>query len=160
MERNLSGLKGVSMKMKVLFICEHNSARSQMAEAFLNRLGAGSFTAESAGLEPGALNPLAVEVMAELGYDISGNSTDSVFDFFKEGRKYDLVVKVCDPAQSERCPIFPSAKLQLVWAFPDPSRLTGTWEEKLAGTRVIRDLILAKIRCLVEVFALPNADGT
>ena len=79
---------------KVLFVCIHNSARSQMAETFLNDLGEGRFVAESAGLEKGVLNPIVVEAMAELGYDISNNQTDSVFDFFKEGRNYDYVVKV------------------------------------------------------------------
>jgi arsenate reductase (thioredoxin) len=135
---------------KVLFICIHNSARSQMAEAFLNRLGAGKFIAESAGLEKGSLNPFAVQVMAEIGYDISKNSVDSVFDFFTEGRKYDYVVKVCDQLNGQRCPIFPSARATLSWNLEDPSSFIGTNEEKLQKTRESRDLIKAKVESFLR----------
>ena len=82
--------------IKVLFVCVKNSARSQMAEAFLNQLGQPDFIAESAGIETGTLNPIVVKVMAEIGYDISNNSVNSVFDFLKQGNQYSLVVKVCD----------------------------------------------------------------
>ena len=130
---------------KVLFVCIHNSARSQMAEAYLNQLGNGIFVAESAGLEAGSLNPFAVEVMAEAGIDISKNSCDSVFDFYKEGRSYFAVVKVCDQINGERCPIFPNTLVSLNWNLEDPSGLDGTYEEKLARTREIRDQIKAKV---------------
>ncbi len=106
---------------RVLFVCVHNSARSQMAEAFLNKLGAGIFEAESAGLEPRPLNPLAVQVMREAGYDISRNPTNSVFQFLKEGRRYELVVKVCDEINGQKCPIFPTTSAVLNWNLADPS---------------------------------------
>ncbi len=138
--------------MKVLFVCLHNSARSQMAMTYLNALGAGAFHAESAGLEPGTLNPLVVDVMAEDGHDISGNPVNSVFDFFKQGRTYDLVVKVCDQSQGQKCPIFPGTRMSLNWDFPDPSAFTGTREEKLQKTRAVRDQIKRRIAAFIEVF--------
>jgi len=133
-------------KLKVLFICVHNSARSQMAEAFLNKYGGNNFIAESAGLEPGTLNPIVVEAMKEDGIDISSNETKSVFDFYKQGRKYVYVVTVCDESNAERCPIFPGVKATLHWSFKDPSALTGSHDEKLAGTRTIRDEIENRVR--------------
>ena len=129
------------MKSKVLFLCIHNSARSQMAEAYLNKLGGDYFAVESAGLEAGKLNPLAVEVMKEEGIDISQNVTNDVFDFFKEGRIYHYVITVCDKEASDRCPIFPGITEKINWSFPDPSSLSGTHEEKLQATRIIRDQI-------------------
>ncbi|MEW6515586.1 MAG: arsenate reductase ArsC [candidate division FCPU426 bacterium] len=132
-------------KIKVLFVCIHNSARSQMAEAWLKHLGGGRCEVESAGLEPGTLNPLVVEAMQEAGIDISGNQTKSVFDFHRRGRKYDYVVTVCDESQSERCPVFPGPAKRLHWSFPDPSRFTGPHEARLQQTRLVRDQIKAKI---------------
>jgi len=134
------------MKKKVLFICIHNGARSQMAEAFLNQICGDVFEARSAGLEPGKLNPVVVEVMQEIGIDISGNPTRSVFDMFKSGKMFAYVITVCDEASAERCPIFPGVTRRLHWSFPDPSAIQGTHEEKLARTRVIRDQIKAKIK--------------
>jgi len=133
-------------KLKVLFICIHNSARSQMAEAFLNKYGSENFTAESAGLEPGTLNPIVVEAMKEVGIDISSNRTKGVFDFFKEGRKYHYVITVCDESNAERCPIFPGVKETIHWSFKDPSALTGSHGDKLADTRAIRNEIEKRIR--------------
>lgn len=138
---------------KVLFVCIHNSARSQMAEAYLNEFGKEGFVAESAGLEKGSLNPYAVKVMAEEGIDISNNTCDSVFDFHKEGRHYDLVVKVCDQINGERCPIFPGAKATLNWNLEDPSSLDGSDEAKLDRTRVIRDQIKDRVKRLIEEYA-------
>ncbi len=138
---------------KVLFVCIHNSARSQMAEAYLNEFGKETFVAESAGLEKGSLNPYAVKVMAEEGIDISNNTCDSVFDFHKEGRHYDLVVKVCDQINGERCPIFPGAKATLNWNLEDPSSLDGSDEAKLDRTRVIRDQIKDRVKRLIEEYA-------
>ena len=133
------------MKQKVLFICVHNSARSQMAEAFLNEICGDYFEAHSAGLEPGRLNPLAVEAMREIGIDISKKQTQSVFDVFKSGELFSYVMTVCDETNAERCPIFPGVARRLHWSFRDPSALRGTHEERLAGTRKIRDEIRARI---------------
>lgn len=138
--------------IKVLFVCIHNSARSQMAEAFLNRLGQGRFVAESAGIEPGKLNPVVVEAMGEIGYDLSRNTTKKAFDFLKEGREFDLVIKVCDQATGQRCPIFPSALLSLQWDFPDPSQFEGSQEEVLGRVRQVRDQIQQRIEELLRVF--------
>jgi arsenate reductase len=137
--------KSIMSKEKVLFVCVHNSARSQMAEALLNRLAGDRFEAESAGLEPGQLNPLAVEVMKEIGIDISGNRTKSAFDLFKEGRLYAYVITVCDETSAEKCPIFPGITQRIHWSFPDPSSFTGTWEERLEKTREVREAIRKKI---------------
>ena len=121
------------MKQRVLFICVHNSARSQMAEAFLGEICGDQFEAHSAGLEPGELNPLAVEAMREIGTDISQRQTQSVFDVFKSGELFSYVITVCDETSAERCPIFPGVAKRLHWSFPDPAALTGTREERLIG---------------------------
>jgi arsenate reductase len=112
-----------------------------MAEAYLKKYGGDSFEVESAGLEPGQLNPLAIEVMMEDGIDISGNPTNDVFEYFKQGRLYNYVISVCDEASAERCPIFPGYSKRLSWSFADPSGFTGTNEEKLEKTRQVRDQI-------------------
>lgn len=135
---------------RVLFVCIHNSARSQMAEAWLNQICGEFFEAQSAGLEPGTLNPLAVEVMQELGIDISNKKTQSVFDVFKRGQLFAYVITVCDEANAERCPIFPGVTKRLHWGFPDPGALVGTNEEKLEKTRSIRDAIRAKVEAWCE----------
>jgi len=116
-----------------------------MAEAFLNTAGGGFFEAESAGLEPGKLNPNVVEVMLETGIDISKNGTQSVFDLFKQGKRYDAVITVCDGASAESCPIFPGIVKRIAWSFPDPSGFTGSKEEILMQTRQVRDEIKEKI---------------
>ena len=133
-------------KKKVLFVCVHNSARSQMAEAFLKQLAGDRFEVESAGLEPGKLNPIVVEVMKEAGIDISQNKTKSVFDFFKQGKQYDYVVTVCDESQSGACPVFPGKGERLHWGFADPSQFKGSWEDKVKQTREVRNQIEAKIK--------------
>ncbi|MEQ1354374.1 MAG: arsenate reductase ArsC [Candidatus Acidiferrum sp.] len=130
---------------KVLFICIHNSARSQMAEAWLNYTCGDFFAAQSAGLEPGSLNPLVVEAMGEVGIDLSKKSTQRVFDVWKSGQIFAYVITVCDETSAERCPIFPGPTTRLHWSFPDPSALTGTPEEKLKRVREIRDEIRQKI---------------
>ena len=130
-------------KKKVLFVCIHNSARSQMAEAFLNQLCGDEFEAHSAGLEPGRLNPVVVEVMREIGIDISGNETKEVFDMIKSGKMFAYVITVCDEANAERCPYFPGASTRLHWSFPDPSSFQDV--EKLARTCEVRDAIKEKI---------------
>src|SRR5256885_6903667 len=133
------------MMKKVLFICIHNSARSPMAEAFLNQICGEQFEAHSAGLEPGKLNPIVVEAMQEIGIDISRNQTKAVFDIYKSGQSFAYVVTVCDETSAERCPIFPGITNRLHWGFPDPSALQATHDKKLARTRQIRDTIKAKL---------------
>ena len=135
-------------KKKVLFVCIHNSARSQMAEAWMNHLCGDRFEAESAGIEPGALNPLAVAVMKEAGIDISHKATRSVFDVLKAGTVFTWVITVCDESAAEACPIFPGPARHVHMGFTDPARVEGTREEKLARVRVIRD----SIRKAVEEF--------
>lgn len=136
-------------KIRVLFVCLHNSARSQMAEAFLNRLAGDSFEAESAGLEPGELNPLAVEAMSEAGIDISMNKTKSVFAMYKEDRLYRYVIAVCDEA-AQTCPIFPGFAKNLHWSFEDPASFTGSHEEKLDKTRRVRDEIKERVEEFIK----------
>lgn len=130
---------------KVLFVCIHNSARSQMAETFLNTFGNGAYIAESAGLEPGKLNPLVIEVMKEEGFDISENKTKSVFEFFKSGKLFNYVITVCDLKNAEKCPVFPGITKRIEWSFADPSAVTGTDDEKLEKVRKIRDEIKNQI---------------
>lgn len=129
------------MITKVLFLCVHNSARSQMAEAYLKKFGGDDFIPDSAGLEAGILNPLAIEVMKEEGIDISNNLTKSAFDYFKQGKFFQYVITVCDGVSAERCPIFPGVNEKIAWDFPDPSKFEGTHEEKLEQTRNVRDRI-------------------
>ena len=141
-------------RKKVLFLCVHNSARSQMAEAYLEKYGGDSFIPDSAGLEPGTLNPLAVRVMKEDGIDISGNQTKDVFDYFKQGEMFHYVVTVCDPAASDRCPVFPGMMKKINWSFSDPSQFKGTEEEKLQQARAVRD----QIREAVQKFIVDYKD--
>ena len=124
---------------KILFVCIHNSARSQMAEAFLKKYGGDHFLVESAGLEPGTLNPNVVAVMQEKGIDLSQKRTQAVFDLFRAGRLYNAVITVCDEASAESCPIFPGRVKRINWSFADPSSFTGTQEEILEKTRQVRD---------------------
>jgi arsenate reductase len=133
------------MKSKVLFVCIHNSGRSQMAEAFAKQKCGEQFEVLSAGFEPGKLNPIVVEAMRERGIDISTNKTKSVFDLFKAGAIFKYVITVCDEASAERCPVFPGITQRLHWSFPDPSAAQGSHAEKLARTREIRDMIEKKI---------------
>ncbi len=132
-------------KKTILFVCIHNSARSQIAEAIINNYHGDRFFAESAGIEAGKLNPFAVEVLKEIGIDISGKSTNDVFDFFKAGKRYNYVVTVCDEANAERCPIFPGAVETIHWSFKDPSSFEGSDAEKLEFMRTIRNEMKAEI---------------
>jgi arsenate reductase len=142
--------KKTDTKQRVLFLCIHNSARSQMAATFLDELAGDRFEVESAGLEPGTLNPLAVAAMHDAGIDISRNSAQSVFDLFKSGRRFDYVISVCDAASAERCPIFPGAHARLNWGFADPSGFTGTDQERLSKTIAVRDEIRARVRQWID----------
>ena len=137
-------------KEKVLVICVHNSARSQMGEEYIRKYGGDIFEVESAGLEPGMLNPLVVEVLKEEGIDITGKKTQSAFDLYKSGKTYDFVITVCSKEAQERCPIYPGTKERLHWPFSDPSSLEGTHEEQLNRTREIREEIKAAVKTFVE----------
>lgn len=117
-----------------------------MAEAWLNHICGEFFNAESAGLEPGTLNPLVVEAMQEAGIDISKKKTQAVFDVFKSGRLFAYVITVCDETSAEKCPIFAGVTQRLHWSFPDPSTLGGSREQKLAEVRKIRDEIRHKVQ--------------
>lgn len=116
-----------------------------MAAALLNQRCGDFFEADSAGLEPGKLNPLVVELLAEIGIDISRNKTQAVFDVFKSGQLFAYVITVCDESEAAGCPIFPGVTTRLHWSFPDPSKLTGSNQERLEGTRKIRDQIRDRI---------------
>jgi arsenate reductase len=130
------------MKQRVLFICTHNSARSQMAEGLLRYLGGERFEVFSAGTEATHVRPLAIRAMAELGIDISGQQSKTLDRYL--GESFDDVITVCDTA-NETCPIFPGAKQRRHWSFEDPSRATGSEDEQMAVYRRVRDEIRARI---------------
>jgi len=133
-------------KKRVLFVCIHNSARSQMAEELLRKLAGDKFDVESAGLEPGKLNPIVVEALKEEGIDITGKQTRAVADLIKRGDRYDYVITVCDESSAERCPIFPGLAHRIHWGFTDPSKFEGTDKEKLVNVREVREQIKEAIK--------------
>lgn len=136
----------MSKKRSVLFVCGHNSIRSQIAEAWCNHLFGDEFEAESAGVEEAReVNPLAVEAMKEVGIDISQHVVQRVFTLFQEGRMFAYVITICDEATAERCPIFAGVTRQIHWDLPDPASMEGTYQEKLQATREIRDVLRHKI---------------
>lgn len=140
------------MKKKVLFVCVHNSARSQMAEAFLNKLGGDSFEAFSAGIEPGKLNPYVVKVLQEgEGIDISNNQTKSAFDFVKQGKLFHYIVTVCDESAAQRCPIFPGVRERIMMSFDDPSSFSGSEEEILNKVRAVKEKIKEEVEKFIEL---------
>jgi len=141
-------------KIKVLFICVHNSARSQIAEEYLRKYGGDMFTAESAGLEPGILNPYVIEALKQDGIDISGKQTKSVKALFKAGKKYDYVITVCSRSVEEQCPIFPGMVIRMNWPFPDPERFHGTTDEILEQVIELKDIISKMIEQFIEVKSL------
>jgi arsenate reductase len=134
-------------RQRILFICTHNSARSQMAQGLLTWLAPDRYDVYSAGTQATRVNPLAIKVMAELGIDISDH-TSKTLDVYK-GRIFDLVVTVCADAQ-EACPYVPGARRQVHWGFADPSRVEGTEEERLAAFRHTRDLILTRLTAFLR----------
>jgi arsenate reductase len=138
------------LKYKVLFVCIHNSARSQMAEAFLNAYGGDKFEAESAGLEPGKMNPTVVKVMQESGIDLSQKGTQGVFDVFKKGTLYSAVITVCDEASAEQCPIFPGMVKRIAWSFTDPSTFKGSPDDILEKTRRVRNEIESAVKDFIR----------
>jgi arsenate reductase len=129
-------------KPRVLFLCTHNSARSQMAEGVLRNLGEDRFEVHSAGTEATRVRPLAVRAMDEIGIDISGQESKTLERYL--GEPFDYVITVCDEA-NEACPFFPGAKNRLHWSFRDPSRATGSDEERLEVFREVRDEIRERI---------------
>jgi arsenate reductase len=129
-------------RQRVLFLCTHNSARSQMAEGLLRTLGGDRFEAFSAGTEATFVRPLAIRAMAEMGIDISGQES-KMLDRYLD-KPLDAVITVCDQA-NESCPVFFGARKRLHWSFPDPSRAVGTEDEQLAVYRGVRDAIRARI---------------
>jgi arsenate reductase len=132
----------LSMKVKVLFLCTGNSARSQMAEGYLRHVAGDQFEPLSAGIEPKGLNPLALEAMAEIGIDISRQRSKDVTSLLGQAIPY--VITVCDNAR-EHCPIFPRTYKFLHWSFDDPAAAVGSHEEKLAVFRQVRDQIIKRI---------------
>jgi arsenate reductase (thioredoxin) len=136
-------------RRRVLFLCTHNSARSQMAEGLLQHLGGERFEAYSAGTEATHVRPLATRVMHELGIDISGQESKTLERYL--GQPFDYVITVCDTA-NEACPVFPGASRQLHWSFVDPAQATGTEEERLRVFRSVRN----RIRERIEAGLLPQ----
>jgi len=134
--------------MRVLFLCTHNSSRSQMAEGLLRALGGPTYAVFSAGTQPRSVHPLAIRAMAELNIDLSAHWSKGIEDFERQP-PMDLVVTVCDEA-AEACPFFPHARHQEHWGFPDPSAATGPEEERLAVFRQVRDAIHARIGVFLE----------
>jgi arsenate reductase len=133
--------RSMSDKVTILVICQHNSGRSQIAEAYLNKFYGDQVIVESAGLEPAAaVNPLVVKVMAEEGIDLSWKKPQSVFELFKQGKIYAHVITVCQDSEN-KCPIFPGITQRWHWPFPDPAAVAGTEMEKLEEVRKIRDMI-------------------
>lgn len=127
---------------RALFLCTHNSARSQMAEGLLRALGGGRFETHSAGTEATYVRPLAIKAMAELKIDISGHESKTLERYLDQ--PFDYVITVCDDA-NESCPIFPNARTRLHWSLPDPSKTTGLEEDQLAAYRSVRDELKARI---------------
>jgi arsenate reductase len=131
----------MSDKVTILVICRHNSGRSQIAEAYLNKFYGNHVLVESAGLEPAqAVNPLVIRAMVEEGIDLSGKKPQSVFELFKQGKIYAHVITVCQDSEN-KCPIFPGITQRWYWPFPDPAAVEGTETEKLEAVRKIRDMI-------------------
>ncbi|MDP9190348.1 MAG: arsenate reductase ArsC [Acidobacteriota bacterium] len=136
------------MKERALFLCTHNSARSQMAEGLLRKMAGDAFEVFSAGTEQTRVQPLAIEAMREIGIDISGH-TSKTLDVF-DGQTLDYVITVCDRA-NESCPIFPGATERIHWSFDDPTAVTGTGEEKLRAFRSVRDAIQQRLRIFLTI---------
>jgi arsenate reductase len=132
----------VPQRSRVLFLCTHNSARSQMAEGLLRQLAGDRFETMSAGTEASHVRPLAVRAMDEIGIDISGQESKTLDRYLDE--PFDYVITVCDEA-NEACPFFPGAANRLHWSFEDPSRVEGSEEERLAVFRSVRDRIRERI---------------
>lgn len=131
---------------KVLFICGHNSGRSQIAEAYLSQMGKNEYDVHSAGLEPAdQVNPLVVEAMLEEGINLADKKPQNLFNLYKSGELFTHVITVCDSETDAKCPIFAGITKRLNWPFPDPEDAVGSHEEKLEQVRKIRDQIKQEI---------------
>ena len=139
-----------SEKIRVLFICVHNSGRSQMAEALLNEMAGDRFHSESAGFKPTRIDALVVEAMGEVGIDLSKKKTQNVFKLYQEGNLYDYVITVCEESTENHCPLFPGVTRRLNWPFDNPEAFEGNHEEKLNQVRRVRDEIQARIRAWLK----------
>lgn len=139
-------------RLRILFVCTHNSARSQMAEGWLRHLAGDRFEVHSAGTEATAVRPLAIRAMAEVGVDISEQWSKGLGQFL--GQSFDVVVTVCDEA-SETCPVFPGGGRRLHWSLPDPSQVTGPDDQGLGAFREVRD----RLRHLIERFVASSGEG-
>jgi arsenate reductase len=135
------------MPQRVLFLCTHNSARSQMAEGLLRAMGGNRFEAFSAGTEQTLVRPLAIKAMAEIGIDISGQRSKTLHEYLDQ--PFDYVITVCDQA-AETCPVFPGPAQRLHWSLPDPSKATGDEAAQLEAYRRVRDDLAERIRGLIN----------
>jgi len=140
-------------KPRILFVCEHNSGRSQIAEEMLRKLAGNRFDVESGGLEPREILPLIVEVLREEGIDVSGKTPRSVFDLYKASNVYTYVITVCSPETDVQCPLFPGVQQRLNWPFPDPADFSGSREEQLQQVRRLKEDITQR---LTEFFQLSH----
>lgn len=131
------------MKKRVLFLCTHNSARSQMAEGLLRKQAGDQFEVSSAGTEATRVHPLAIIAMRDAGIDISRQQSKTLDAF--SGEHFDYVITVCDLA-NERCPIFPGDTARIHWSFDDPTAVTGTDEQRLRAFKQVRDMIQQRLR--------------
>lgn len=136
------------MKKRVLFLCTHNSARSQIAEGLLRHMAGDRFEVVSAGTEKTRVHPLAIEAMREIGVDVSGQ-TSKTLDAFA-GEQFDYVITVCDRA-NESCPMFPGHGRRIHWSFDDPSAAVGSDEQRLRAFRTVRDAIRQQLRLFAAV---------
>ena len=142
-------------KSRVLFLCTHNSARSQMAEGLLRHLAGDRFEVASAGTEARGVHPLATRTMAEIGVDLRGHTSKTVDRFV--GERWDFVITVCDSAQ-EACPLFPAGARRLHWSFADPSAARGSEHERVAEFQRVRDQITTRLESwLTELRIAPDA---
>ena len=136
-----------SERRRVLILCTHNSARSQMAEGLLRSMADDHFEVASAGTEATRVHPLAIRAMDDVGIDLRGHASKTLDGFLAD--KWDYVITVCDSA-NERCPLFPGAAARLHWSFPDPSAATGSEAEQLEAFRRVRDDVRARLRSWLE----------
>jgi len=147
----------MSDRLRVLVLCTGNSARSQMAEGWLRRLGAGRVEAFSAGTHPASsVNPLAVRVMGEAGIDLAGQQPKSVEGFLAE--RFDYVITVCDDA-AEACPIFPGPAHRIHWSFQDPAKAEGDEEARLSAFRQVRDGLRDRLEGFLSETPVGKADA-
>ena len=141
-------------KQRVLFLCTGNSARSQMAEAYVRKYASDNFEAYSAGLEPKAINPLTIKVMEEAGFDMSGHRSKAIAEYLGKVH-FQYLITVCDDAD-KNCPaVWPGVNQRLHWSFEDPAKFAGTEAQKLAKFRQVRDLIDARVKAWLAEQDIP-----